>query len=608
MVPSFTLALWYPAGAIVNDSGGLRMYFDALTLAAVVDELQSTILFGRIQRVLLVGPLTIGLEVYAHGQRRYVIASADAQTARIHLVSQRLTRGVDGETPFLLLMRKYVLGGRIVNIEQPPYERVVLFSITKPAESRKRSHSPDLDEVILDELDDDETEETNEWLHCDLIVEPQDRRSNIILVDDNNLILDAIKRVTPRMSSRVILPRQVYTLPPAPDKRDPLRANAAEIEAIMGVGDPVKALVNAYRGISPQVAREVLVRACDVLPTSGTGLPPYTIAARLREIVAAPPEPHLVNDESGPIAYAPYRPLHLPGAAPMASMSEVLEVFYTARQQPLGRDRRRADLEAQLQVSREQLLHQREQIVNELVRVNELDRLRWEGEMIFAFLHQLSGGITELVVESERIALDPNRSPVEQAQERFKAYEKAKSARAILPARLADTENRLAGLDQLLAMLAIADDATQIDLIAAEAEEAGYLRTSAMRRQRPRGRPLQVRSSDGLPIYIGRTARQNEEVTFRIARPTDLWLHVRNIHGAHVIIRADHPPERTIAEAAALAAYYSQARDDTAVEVDICQRRVVRKIPGGPTGLVSYYPERTVRVKPERCGEVVQKS
>ncbi|RMD78316.1 MAG: DUF814 domain-containing protein, partial [Chloroflexi bacterium] len=136
----------------------------------------------------------------------------------------------------------------------------------------------------------------------------------------------------------------------------------------------------------------------------------------------------------------------------------------------------------------------------------------------------------------------------------------------------------------------------------------GYLRTSAVRRQRPRGRPLQVRSSDGLPIYIGRTARQNEEVTFRIARPTDLWLHARNIHGAHVIIRADHPPERTIAEAAALAAYYSQARDDTAVEVDICQRRAVRKIPGGPTGLVSYYPERTVRVKPERCGEVVQKS
>ncbi|MDW8403367.1 NFACT family protein [Chloroflexus sp.] len=581
------------------------MYFDALTLNAVVEELRASILFGRIQRVVLVGPLTIGLEVYAHGQRRYLLASADAQTARIHLVSQRLTRGVDGEPPFLLLMRKYLLGGRIVGIEQPPYERVVLFSITKAAESRKPlAHT---DELADDELDADETAEAVELLRCDLIVEPQDRRSNIILVDDNNLILDAIKRVTPRMSSRVIMPRRVYELPPTPAKRDPLRATAAEIEAVLGPGDPVKALVNAYRGISPQAAREVLARACGAVPASGHGLPAYTIAARLREIVAEPPAPHLISDENGPTAYAPYRPLHLPGAVAMPSMSAALEAFYTARLQPLGHDQRRAELATRLLASREQLARQREQIAAELARANELDRLRWEGEMIFAFLHQLPRGATELAVEGERIALDPSRSLVEQAQERFKAYEKAKSARAVLPARLAETEARLAGLDQLLALLAVADDATQIDLIAAEAEEAGYVRPSPIRRRPPRSRPLQVRSSDGLPIYVGRTARQNEEVTFRIARPTDFWLHARNIHGAHVIIRADNPPERTIAEAAALAAYYSQARNDAAVEVDLCRRRAVRKIPGGPTGLVSYHPERTLRAKPQLCGEVVQK-
>ncbi|WP_298820378.1 Rqc2 family fibronectin-binding protein [Chloroflexus sp.] len=581
------------------------MYFDALTLTAVVEELRATVLSGRIQRVVLVGPLAIGLEVYAHSQRHYLFASADPQAARIHLVNQRLTRGVDGEPPFLLLLRKYVLGGRIVNIEQPPYERVVLFSITKAAESRKRSVNTD--EITIDDLDDDETDQVEEWLHCDLIIEPQDRRSNIILVDDNNLILDAIKRVTPRMSSRVILPRRAYELPPAPPKRDPLRATAADIEAALGHGDPVKALVAAYRGISPQTAREVLMRACGAVPKSGQGLPAYTIAARLREIVAEPPAPHLASDENGPIAYAPYRPLHLPGAAPVTSMSAALDAFYATRQPPSGRDQRRADLAAQLQNSREHLARQREQIAAELARVNELDRLRWEGEMIFAFLHQIPRGATELIVEGERIALDPGRSPIEQAQERFKAYEKAKSARSILPERLAETETRLAGIDQLLALLAVADDTTQIDLIAAEAEEAGYLRPSTGRRRLQRARPLQIRSSEGLPIYVGRTARQNEEVTFRLARPTDLWLHARNIHGAHVIIRADNPPERTIAEAAALAAYYSQARHDAAVEVDICRRRAVRKIPGGPVGLVSYHPERTVRARPQLCGEVVQK-
>jgi predicted ribosome quality control (RQC) complex YloA/Tae2 family protein len=580
------------------------MYFDALTLTAVVEELRTTVLYGRIQRVVLVGPLTIGLEVYRDGRRHYLLASADAQTARIHLIGQRPTRGVDGETPFLLLLRKYVLGGRIINIEQPPYERVVLFSIAKPMESRKPTN--DRDELVDDVDDDDSTPVADNLLHCDLVVEPQDRRSNIILVDDNNTILDAIKRVSPRMSSRVILPRQVYTLPPAPDKRDPLRATAAEIAALTG-NDPVKALVGAYRGVSPQVAREVLTRACGSIPQSTRELPAYTVAARLREIFAEPPAPHLINDEQGPVGFAPYHPLHLPNATPTPGMSAALEAFYSARQQPLGRDRRREELRERLLASREHIERQRAQIAAELNRAAELDRLRWEGEMIFAFLHQLPPRASELIVEGERIVLDPNRSLIEQAQERFKAYEKAKSARSILPERLAEAEQRLAGLDQLLALLAIADESNQIDLIAAEAEDAGYLRPSTTRRPFSRSRPLQIRSSDGLPIYIGRTARQNEEVTFRIARPTDWWLHARHIHGAHVIIRADNPPQQTITEAAALAAYYSQARHDAAVEVDLCRRRSVRKIPGGPPGLVSYHPERTLRVKPQLCGEVVQK-
>lgn len=586
------------------------MYFDTLTLTAVVEELRATVLDSRIQRVVLVGPLAIGLEVYRQGRRYYLLASADAQMARIHLISQRPTRGVDGETPFLLLLRKYVLGGRIVNIEQPPYERVVVLSITKPTESRKQTVDPD--ELIADdENDDDLTADADHLLHCDLIVEPQDRRSNIILVDDNNIILDAIKRVSPRMSSRVVLPRRVYELPPPPDKRDPLRASAAEIEHLLGKGEPAKALVNAYRGVSPQVAREVLMRACGSIPQAGQSLPAYTIAARLREIFAAPSAPHLVRNEQGPVAFAPYYPSHLAGEGAivtvMPGMSAALEAFYTARQQPLGRDQRRADLLNRLRASREHIERQREQIAAELARTAELDRLRWEGEMIFAFLHQLPPQATELVVEGERIALDPKRSPVEQAQERFRAYEKAKSARAILPERLAEIEQRLAGIDQFIALAAVADDSNQIDQIAAESEEAGYLRSSATRRPPVRSRPLLIRSSDGLPIYVGRTARQNEEVTFRIARPTDWWLHARNIHGAHVIIRADHPPEQTIYEAAALAAYYSQARDDTAVEVDLCRRRAVRKIPGGPIGLVSYHPERTLRVRPQRFGEVVQK-
>jgi predicted ribosome quality control (RQC) complex YloA/Tae2 family protein len=626
------------------------MYFDALTLAAVADELRATIIGGRIQRVLLTGPLSLGLEIYA-GRRRYqLIASAHPQLARVHLTAGRLSRGVEQDTPLLLLMRKYLLGGRIVGVEQPPLERVLLLSIVKPTAARNSSaRSAPADEgeagseqggladddlldgslddaggedVPPDEDDDDEEEQAargsfaarlppGQALRCDLVIEPQDRRSNIILVDDDNLILESIKRVTPRMSSRVVMPRQVFELPPPIEKRDPTQATAAGIEALGATGqrDLAKALVAAYRGVSPQVAREVVFRA---LGRAKAGLdeplPHYTVAARLRELYTAPAQPSLAQGEGAPAAYAPYLLSHLPDSAPAASMSAALDAFYSAREQLSGHRQRRDALRQALGAARDRLARQRDQIAAELARAAELDTLRWEGEMIFAFLHELRPGQDSLAVEGRQIALDPRRSAVEQAQERFKAYDKAKSALAGLPARVAAAEARLHGVDELSVMLDLTDDYDQIEQLAVEAEELGYLRehpdpATARRKARPpKARPLHLSSSDGFDIFIGRSARQNEEVTFKIGRPDDIWVHVRTIHGSHVIVRAPgrEPPERTLEEAAGLAAYFSQARDDAAVEVDICRRALVRKVPGGPPGLVTYRAERTLRVAPRK--------
>lgn len=601
------------------------MYFDALTLAAVADELRETILGGRIQRVLLTGPLSIGLEIYAHGRRRQLLASAHPQLARVHLVRGKLTRGVEQDTPLLLLLRKYLLGGRIVAIEQPPLERILVLSIVKPQETRKRedgqgAEADDRGDAEQDAPQDDEPDEVEDelpnrpprpLLRSELIIEPQDRRSNLILVDDNNLVLECVKRVTPKMSSRVMLPRQPYELPPKIEKRDPQQATAAGIEALAATGekDLARALVAAYRGVSPQVAREVGFRAIG-RPTARLDelLPAYTIAARLRELFTAPWQPSLVPGPDGPAAYAPYMIGHQPGAEPQEGIGAALEQFYAAREQVSGHRQRREALAQQLSAARERLARQRDQIAGELEKARELELLRWEGEMIFAFLHELRPGQVELAVEGRRIALEPRRSPVEQAQERFKAYDKAKSALAGLPERLAAVDARLGGLDQLAALLAISDEYDQIEQLAQEAEELGYLRehpdpaTARRRRRALKAPPLQLTSSDGFPIYVGRSARQNEEVTFRIGRSEDTWLHVRTIHGAHVIVRSGgrELPERTLEEAAGLAAYFSQARDEPLVEVDLCRRALVRKVPGGPVGLATYRAERTLRVAPRK--------
>ncbi|MBP1467562.1 NFACT family protein [Candidatus Chloroploca sp. M-50] len=637
------------------------MYFDALTLAAVAEELRATILHGRVQRVLLTGPLSLGLEVYAHGRRYQLLASAHPQLARVHLVEGRLTRGVQQETPLLLLLRKYVLGGRITAIEQPPLERVLLLSIVKAEEIRNIDFSPDspspgsegvspsgnvrardvlaprdvshqlpesLDLQPDDDFDalpdfDDETGEdaelaasprprprrTGKLLTCELIIEPQDRRSNILLVDDNNLILDSIKRVTPRMSSRVVMPRRVYELPPPPDRRDPTLATAAGLAALAETGqsDLVRALVAGYRGVSPQLAREVVFRALGRTQARlDEPLPHYLLAARLREMMGEEAAPSLATGPEGPVAYAPYTLTHLNPVVSISSISAALEQFYASREVVTGHTQRREALVQALGTTRDRLARRHDQLATELERARELDQLRWEGEMIFAFLHSLRPGQTSLEVEGRVINLDPQCSPVEQARDRFRQYEKARSAVAGLPERLAEAETQLTALDQLVVLLQLSDTYEEVEQIAREAEEFGFIRehpdpTTSRRRQRPATtRPLHLVSSDGFDLYIGRSARQNEEVTFRIGRSDDLWVHVRTLHGSHVLVRSGgrEVPEPTLHEAACLAAYFSQARDEAAVEVDLCRRALVRKIPGGPPGLVTYRAERTLRVAP----------
>lgn len=594
------------------------MYFDALTLAAVSDELRATILGGRIQRVLLTGPLSIGLEVYAQRQRWQLLASAHPQAARVHLVRGRLTRGVAQATPLLLLLRKYALGGRIVALEQPPFERILLISIVKASDLRNRDSAVAADQLALTD-DSDEFEPDGEpeselgadrvLLRSELIIEPQDRRSNIILVSDDNLILESIKRVTPRMSSRVVLPRHAYELPPPLAKRDPTQATAAGLAATAAAGpsDLARGLVAAYRGVSPQIAREVLLRALGATQAQHSDtLPYYTIAARLREIFSAPAAPSLAGPPATPTAYAPYLLNHLTPATPVASISAALEAYYAAFEQLTDHTQRRSALSQQLGAARERIVRQQEQLLAELAKADALEQLRWEGEMIFAFLHTLSPGQTSLIVEGQQITLEAHTAPVAQAQARFRRYEKAKSARAGLPERLAASEARLAGLDELQGLLAISDDYAQIELLAQEAEELGYLHehpdplTAQRKRRSTRSKPLQLTSPDGWLIFVGRSARQNEEVTFRIGRPDDLWLHARGLTGAHVIIRCEgrEAPAATLAAAAGLAAYFSQARSEAAVEIDICRRAKVRKRPGGPPGLVIYHAEYSLRATP----------
>ena len=563
------------------------MFFDALTMACVADELRSTILGGRVQQVLLPGNLAVGLEIYALGERRYLLASAEAEMGRLVLASDKLRRGVDKETGMLLLLRKYARGAAVSSIEQLPYERVLCLQFDHAEQGSTR-----------------------------LMVEIMGRHSNIIFVDTAGTILDAVKRVGPHMSSvRPVLPNQPYTPPPPQEKLSPADLTEYRLRQILGAHqaeDQVwRALVAGLRGMSPLLAREITFRAL--------GRPRARIATveRLTPLLEAIGEllaplqnggwqPGIVWEEGQPVVYAPYPLTHRGEPQPMPSMSQAIEAYTAARASADPYAAARRPIREGIASARARLERRRQALQLALDQAAEADRWRQWGEWILTYAHTILPGQEELVADTGsgeplRIPLDPARTAVDNAQGYFSRYRKAQRAAEGGPARLEEVNLALRDLEQLETDLDLAASRPEIDEVRGNLVEAGYLRAKRRRASGPaRSKPLSLTSPDGLLMLVGRNSRQNDEVTFRRASGEDWWFHVRGAPGAHVIVRAgdgDLPPATT-RRAAELAAFFSRLRDEADVVVDYTRRRHVRRIPGAAPGLVTYGQEQTIRVRP----------
>lgn len=554
------------------------MTIDTLAVTAMCHELRAFV-GAKIQDSVIASPLSIALELYHNHQRRWLLLSAHPKLARIALHSQRIPRGVDQSTPLLLLLRKYVEGGRLMAVHQPELERIISLSIAKPPEPRNPDDPPE------------------PAVEVRLIIELMDQRSNVFLVDAQNTIIECVKRVTAQMSRRVALPQHPYVDPPAPTKADPRNDDGNALYAVHAHEPNIaKALVAAYRGVSPQMAREATFRADDDAPRA---------LAELQALFRAPATPCIIHDGDGiPQHFAAYQLTHMGRFKDIATVNDAIIAYATPRE-TLGDYRRRRDaLAHRIGEHRERIARQLAALRQEMNKAEQLERLMWEGQMIYAYMHEIRPDMTELIVDDERITLVPHTSPSLQAQERFKAYDKAKSAIAGLPERIQRASDEIQGIDETLAYLTMADSFEAIESVARDALMAGWVRASDVPRQarvRPQP-PLRIPLEHGIIVYVGRNAHQNQLVTFTIGESHDTWLHVRNIPGGHVIIKAQGRPlsDEVIMHAAALAAYYSSARGEPAVDVDICRRSGVRRIKGGPTGLVSYHAERTVRVAPRK--------
>ena len=605
--------------------------YDVLTIAAVTDELAATIGNGRVQRIGLLDPRTIGAEIYADSRRHYLIASANDRYPRLRLAPEMPSLDSALVTPFSLLLRKYVRGGIILGIDQPPLERLVRFSIASrfpPLTHRQvapdTGGAPSEDSEAIEDPDEDVAANDEPLRQVTLYVELMGRRSNLILVDNDGLIMESAKRVGAAMSRvRQILPRLPYLPPPPLDRPDPRSTSPGEVVAVLERADPTddlaRTIVGGWRGVSPVMAREIVFRATGRSDAAAAAVDPGALTDAMHEVLAPlrttswRPCVYRQRGEDGPsaiVAFAPVPMTHLAAAydeAPVESISTGLTLAEHAvaddRMGPVRHAQRRRRLLDAVSAAREKAQRRLAALAGESVRAAEADRLRQRGELIYAYVWHIAPGQRELVVDGDTIPLDPTLSASENAQSYFERYRKAQSAEAQIPGLVEESRTEIAYLDQLATLIAQAPGFSELEALAAELADLDTPPTDPRpRRTRAPRRPQALVDNAGNSVYVGRSGPQNDLVTFDIADPDDTWLHARGVGGSHVVIRWRTPgtaenPE-TVAAAAALAAWYSAARESGAAEVDVAPRRHVRKIKGARPGMVTYRNERTIRVEP----------
>lgn len=583
--------------------------YDVLTIAAIVDECSSLLANARIQQVLHVDARTLALELYAGRRRRWLVMSIHPDAAGLWISDERIDADPERVSPLLLLLRKYARRGRIVAVSQPPFERIIRLSIAKPTRATNR--------------DDDEEDEGDdvELTTTELYVELMGRRSNIILVDAEGVILDALKRVSPEMSRvRAIRPRQPYVAPPPQLRADPARAVASQL-----TDDPEQSierrLIAAYQGMSPTLAREAAFRAelnaaapVSSLDESGRDRLAATVREIFEPLVSGAWSPWTYEHGNGRVDFSSIELRSLArqddvAASPAGSVLEAASIAARAERQeetPHRHAARRDRLIEEIDQARARVQSRLHSLSEQAQRAEEAETWRAMGEAIYAHMAQLSPGDTILRTDDGlEIPLDPALTPSQNAQELFERYRKAQAAEQNLPELLTTARQELAYLDQVRSMAAMAEGFDDIEAVRLEWLEQGISATRApSRANRPRPsrqarRPRTYRTAAGDTIIVGRTGPQNEQVTFDIATPDDVWLHARNMPGAHVILRSRGPVhDRALEAAAALAAWYSDGRASTSVEVDATERRHVRKIKGAGPGMVTYRNERTLNVRP----------
>ena len=567
------------------------MAIDAICLTAVVEELKPQLLGLRVDKVQQ--PARDQVVLLFRGKR--LLLNAGAGAPRLQLTE--ILRDNPAEPPmFCMLLRKHLSGARVADIVQPPLERLVRVEF-------------------------DASDELGRAGKRTLVLEAMGRRSNLILLDEEDRVIDSLRRVDADMSAqRQVLPGLFYQ-PPASTGRLPFLEETEEGFTARFAAAPAEKTLDAflldqYFGLSPLMARELAFQAAGdtdarVFQLGGPGplwraLEDFSNRVRDNRFT-----PVCLTREGRPLDFACVPVGQYGGGAEAVtypSFSALLDAFYAARERQERARQRGADLLRAASTARDRLRRKLALQEKEYAETQNRDKLRIQGDLITANLYRMERGQARLECENYyegnapvSIPLDPLLTPQQNAAKYYKRYTKAKTAEIYLRQQMDLARRDLEYMESVLAEIAQAETEADYLDIRAELREAGFLKKQGKKEKARPAAPWVFRTSSGLRVLVGQNNRQNDKLTLKDADRRDLWLHTQKIHGSHVILRCagQAPPEEDIVEAAMLAAWFSQARESGNVPVDVTEVRNVKKPAGGRPGMVIYTTFRTVNVTPE---------
>lgn len=579
------------------------MALDGFLLSFITAEIGEKLAGSRVDKVHEPERDEIDLVFRTKTGSARLLLSSSANSPRVHL-TQAAKENPMSPPMFCMLLRKHLSGAKFTGVRQPGFERIVF-----------------LDFLTRNELG-DEVPRT-------LAVEIMGRYSNIILMDENGRILDAVKHVDETMSrERQVLPGLRYELPPAQDKLDLLKTPSDAVVARIRNGrdsELSKAIIGAVQGVSPIVCRELSLVACGDATARVSALSEVDFSRlsgaleSLRDAVASTRgRPVLVAD---PVTRKPLDFSFMPilqygdaaNTAEYGSFSQLLDAFYTERDliermTQRSREMRSVVAGAQGRIERK-LQNQRE----ELERSRGREQLRVMGDLVSANLHLINKGMTALTVgnfyeEGEpqvTVKLDPSLSPARNAQKYYHDYRKASAAEKYLKEQIQSGEEELTYLETVLDELTRVTTESGLAEIRQELVGEGYLKNRGSAKNQNKHQresaPMRFRSDDGFEILVGRNNRQNDRLTLKTAGKGDMWLHTRNIPGAHVIVVSggERLSDLALTQAASLAALHSKAAGSAQVPVDYTLARYVKKPGGAKPGKVIYDNFKTAYVTPD---------